>query len=61
MLSGQNILTAPLSLAFFQSQRTGDIQLLAAASIIVAFPVLLVYVFLQRHFIRGMVSGSLKG
>ena len=40
MLSGQNILTAPLSLAFFQSQRTTDIQLLAAASIIVAFPVL---------------------
>lgn len=61
MLSGQNILTAPLSLAFFQSQRTTDIQLLAAASIIVAFPVLVVYVFLQRHFIRGMVSGSMKG
>ena len=61
MLSGQNILTAPLSLAFFQSQRTTDIQLLAAASIIVAFPVLVMYVFLQRHFIRGMVSGSLKG
>lgn len=61
MLSGQNILTAPLSLVFFQTQRTTDVQLLAAASIIVAFPVLLVYVFLQRHFIRGMVSGSLKG
>jgi raffinose/stachyose/melibiose transport system permease protein len=61
MLSGQNILTAPLSLAFFQSQRTTDIQPLAAASIIVAFPVLVVYVFLQRHFIRGMVSGSMKG
>jgi raffinose/stachyose/melibiose transport system permease protein len=61
MLSGQNILTAPLSLVFFQTQRTTDVQLLAAASIIVAFPVLVVYVFLQRHFIRGMVSGSLKG
>jgi raffinose/stachyose/melibiose transport system permease protein len=61
MLSGQNILTAPLSLAFFQAARTSEIQLLAAASIIVAFPVLIVYVFLQRHFIRGMVSGSLKG
>lgn len=61
MLSGQNILTAPLSLVFFQTQRQTHVQLLAAASIIVAFPVLLVYVFLQRHFIRGMVSGSLKG
>lgn len=61
MLSGQNVLTAPLSLVFFQTQRTTEVQLLAAASIIVAFPVLVVYVFLQRHFIRGMVSGSLKG
>ena len=61
MLSGQNILTAPLSLVFFQTQRQTDVQLLAAASIIVAFPVLLTYVFLQRHIIRGMVSGSLKG
>jgi raffinose/stachyose/melibiose transport system permease protein len=61
MLSGQNILTAPLSLAFFQSGRQTDIQLLAAASIIVAAPVLAVYLVLQRHFIRGMVSGSLKG
>ena len=61
MLSGQNILTAPLSLAFFQSGRQTDIQLLAAGSIIVAAPVLAVYLVLQRHFIRGMVSGSLKG
>jgi raffinose/stachyose/melibiose transport system permease protein len=61
MLSGQNILTAPLSLVFFQTQRTSHVQLLAAASIIVALPVLIVYVFLQRHFIRGMVSGSLNG
>lgn len=60
MLSGQNILTAPLSLVFFQSQRTSAEPLLAAASIIVATPVLIVYVFLQRHFIRGMLSGSLK-
>lgn len=61
MLSGQNILTAPLSLTFFQTNRETDIQLLAAASIIVATPVLVVYLVLQRHFIRGVVSGSLKG
>ena len=28
---------------------------------IVATPVVLVYVFLQRHFIRGMLSGAVKG
>ena len=28
---------------------------------IVAMPVVIVYVFLQRHFIRGMLSGAVKG
>ena len=28
---------------------------------IVAMPVVLVYVFLQRHFIRGMLTGAVKG
>jgi raffinose/stachyose/melibiose transport system permease protein len=27
----------------------------------VATPVVIVYVFLQRHFIRGMLSGAVKG
>jgi raffinose/stachyose/melibiose transport system permease protein len=29
--------------------------------VIVATPVVLLYVFLQRHFIRGMLSGAIKG
>lgn len=60
MLSGQNILTAPLSLAFFQASRETNIQLVAAGAIIVAAPVLAVYLALQRQFIRGVVSGSVK-
>ena len=28
---------------------------------IVALPVVILYVFLQRHFIRGMLSGAVKG
>ena len=28
---------------------------------IVAMPVVIVYVFLQRHFIRGMLAGAVKG
>ena len=30
-------------------------------AVIVALPVVVLYVFLQRHFIRGMVSGAVKG
>ena len=42
-------------------RNTTDFALLAAGSVIVATPVVLVYVFLQRHFIRGMLAGAVKG
>jgi raffinose/stachyose/melibiose transport system permease protein len=61
MVSQENLRTAPLGLAFFQGRNTTDFSLLAAGSVIVATPVVLLYVFLQRHFIRGMLSGAVKG
>ena len=39
----------------------GNTKTLAAASVIVATPVVIVYIFLQRHFIRGMLTGAVKG
>jgi raffinose/stachyose/melibiose transport system permease protein len=61
MVTKENLLTAPLGLAFFSGRNTTDFALLAAGSVIVAMPVVIVYVFLQRHFIRGMLSGAIKG
>jgi raffinose/stachyose/melibiose transport system permease protein len=61
MVSDEALRTAPLGLAFFQGRNTTDFALLAAGAVIVATPVVLLYVFLQRHFIRGMLSGAIKG
>jgi raffinose/stachyose/melibiose transport system permease protein len=61
MVSDENLRTAPLGLSFFQGRNTSDLTLMAAGSVIVALPVVLLYVFLQRHFIRGMLSGAVKG
>ena len=61
MVSDESLRTAPLGLAFFQGRNTSDEALLAAGSVIVATPVVLVYLFLQRHFIRGMLTGAVKG
>jgi raffinose/stachyose/melibiose transport system permease protein len=61
MVTDEGLRTAPLGLAFFQGRNTTDFSLLAAGAMIVAAPVVLVYVFLQRHFIRGMLSGAVKG
>ena len=53
--------TAPLGLSFFAgAARASDPTKIAAAAVLVAAPILLVYLFLQRHFVRGMLSGSVK-
>ena len=53
--------TAPLGLSYFAgAARAGDPTKVAAASVLVAAPILVVYVFLQRHFIRGMLAGAVK-
>ena len=53
--------TAPLGLSFFAgTARAGDPTAVAAASVLVALPIIIVYVFLQRHFIRGMLAGAIK-
>src|SRR5699024_6193339 len=52
--------TAPLALAFFQGQHVQATSLLTAAAVIVALPVVIVYLFLQRHFIAGMLEGAVR-
>jgi raffinose/stachyose/melibiose transport system permease protein len=32
----------------------------SAAAILVALPIVLIYIFTQRQFIRGVLSGSVK-
>jgi raffinose/stachyose/melibiose transport system permease protein len=53
--------TAPLGLSFFAGAvRATDPTKVAAAAVLVALPILVVYVFLQRHFVRGMLAGAIK-
>lgn len=53
--------TAPLALAFFQGQYTQGTVLLSAAAVLVALPMIILYLLLQRHFIAGMTEGAVKG
>jgi raffinose/stachyose/melibiose transport system permease protein len=52
--------TAPLGLSVFQGQHQTEYRLLMAGALIVAAPVVILYVFLQRRFIAGMLSGAVK-
>ena len=60
MVTDENLRTAPLGLAFFQGQYTQGFTLLAAGAVIVATPVVVLYLFLQRHFIAGMLDGAVR-
>jgi raffinose/stachyose/melibiose transport system permease protein len=61
MIQSDSLRTAPLGLALFAgTNRYSDPTLTAAAAVLVALPIVVVYVFLQRSFIRGMFAGSVK-
>ncbi|CAN5283291.1 carbohydrate ABC transporter permease [soil metagenome] len=61
LVQDESVRTLPVALSFFQNQYTAQVPLLAAASTIVSFPILVIYALLHRRFIEGMVAGSVKG
>lgn len=50
-----------LGLGAFSGRYLVHINLLAAAAVLISLPVVGLYVFCQRQFIRGMLSGAVKG
>lgn len=49
------------SIAVLNGQYAQDYNLIAAASMMIALPTLVVYLALQRHFISGLTLGANKG
>jgi raffinose/stachyose/melibiose transport system permease protein len=56
-----NKFTAPAGLASFSGRYTQDVALVSAGSVIVAIPILIVFLIFQREFLRGMLTGAVKG
>ena len=53
--------TAPAGLASFSGRFTTDIALVSAGAVIVAVPIVIVFIIFQREFMRGMLTGAVKG
>ncbi|MEA5054551.1 MAG: carbohydrate ABC transporter permease [Propionicimonas sp.] len=58
-LTGDNQ-TATVALGAFQGKFLTEYNLMAAGGLIVAAPVLILYIIFQRRFIAGMLAGALK-
>jgi ABC-type glycerol-3-phosphate transport system permease component len=52
--------TLAVGLLFFQGAQTRDITSLSAGTVIMALPVVLLFIVFQRHFVRGMTAGAVK-
>ena len=53
--------TLPVALANLVGEHVQDTELMMAGSVLTVLPVLVLFLFLQRHYIRGVMMGSVKG
>ncbi|MDQ2624183.1 MAG: carbohydrate ABC transporter permease [Actinomycetota bacterium] len=60
LLQKPGMRSLPLSIASFFSQTTSDLNAATAAAIIAMLPAVLLFLLLQRYFIKGMVDSALK-
>jgi multiple sugar transport system permease protein len=53
----------PLAIANIRQQTMGAVDFGAtqAGVVVMAIPCLVLFLFLQRHYVRGFMSGALKG
>lgn len=60
-INNQDLYTLPIALRLFQQQHGTEWGVVFAASAIAVLPTILVFVIFQRHFIKGITSGAVKG
>ena len=54
-------LPVSVGLSYFSSMYSTQWQLVSAAAVIVALPLLILFIFLQKYFIQGVVVSGVKG
>lgn len=60
-LQKADVQTIPVALSQFISQFQNQISWVAAGCVIGMLPVTILYLFLQKYFIRGLADGAVKG
>jgi multiple sugar transport system permease protein len=57
----EEIYTLPVALLYFDTERGQATHLLMAAVTMSVVPLIILFVFLQKHFIKGIQTGAVKG
>jgi multiple sugar transport system permease protein len=61
VLSDEAKYTLPVALANLSGEHVQDTELMMAGAVVTVLPVMLVFLFLQRYYIQGVMAGSVKG
>lgn len=61
LLNQEALRPITLGLMFFQGRYTTNYALISAGVMIVTLPIVIVYVLMQRQFLRGLTAGALRG
>lgn len=61
ILSDDAMYTLPVALANLSGEHVQDTELMMAGSVLTVLPVLIVFLVLQRAYLRGIMAGSVKG
>jgi multiple sugar transport system permease protein len=61
VLSDERKYTLPVALANLSGEHVQDTELMMAGSVITVLPVVILFLALQRHYMRGVMMGSVKG
>ncbi len=59
-LTDNSMYTLPVALANLMGEHTKDPELMMAGSVITIIPVIIVFLALQRYYIKGIMMGSIK-
>lgn len=60
MISDQNLYTLPLGVNNFSTSHSADNALIAAGSMIIAFPMIVIYLIFQKSILSAMTMGAVK-
>ena len=60
VMTDANMYTLPVALANLSSEHIQDTEMLMAGSVITIVPVLIVFLALQKYYIKGIMMGSVK-
>src|SRR5262249_29824285 len=61
VLTDDELQTLPVALASLSREHVQDNEMMMAGSVVTVLPVLVLFLALQKHYVQGLLMGSVKG